>query len=261
MRTRLLTALCAVLLAQASLVHAQWIHLPLPGTPRAANGAPDLAAPPPKAPDGHVDLSGIWRTTGEVAISFEGQDLPNLARVAEIPMRPEAERQYREAQATRLKDMSSLQCFPHGVPGSMLVRNLPFKIVQAPGVVLMLFEEFVDYRQIFTDGRALPTDPNPTWYGYSVGEWQPDSLVVRSLGFNDRTWLDLAGHGHSEALRTTEVFRRPRFGHMDVEVTFDDPKTFTRPWSATLPFELVPDTELLEYVCENERDARHSIGH
>ena len=206
------------------------------------------------------DLSGIWRTTGALSSNVQGQGLANLANGTDIPLLPHAKEFYEQQQANGLKDMSSARCMPHGVPGSMLIRNLPFKIIQSPGLMVILFEEFVDYRQIFTDGRGLPQDPNPSWFGYSVGTWEQDTLVVRSVGFNDRTWLDLAGHPHSEALHITERFRRRDFGHMDIDVTIEDPKTYSRPWTVKLPFELFPNTELMEYLCENEKDAGHIVG-
>jgi hypothetical protein len=125
---------------------------------------------------------------------------------------------------------------------------------------VILFEPFIDYRQIFTDGRKHPVDPQPTWMGYSVGKWEGDTLVVDTTGFNDRTWLDDGGHPHSDALHVTERFRRIDFGHMELGITIDDPKMYTKPWSATVPYNLLPDTELIEYVCENEKDLPHMVG-
>jgi hypothetical protein len=135
----------------------------------------------------------------------------------------------------------------------MLTRTLPFKIFQMRGVTLVLYEEFNNWRQIFTDGRPLPTDPQPAWLGYSVGSWDGDTFVVETAGFNDKSWLDAGGTPHTEALKTTERLRRTDVGHMEVTFTFDDPKTFTRPWSATVKFNLLPDTELLEHHCDNEK--------
>jgi hypothetical protein len=247
----------AIVLGVCGMSAAQWLNHPDVRMPRTADGRPNLIAPAPKTPQGMPDLSGIWRTTDALSTNVQGQRLADLANGAQIPLLPPAEELYRLHQANGLKDMSSTRCLPHGVPGSMLIRNLPFKIIQTPSEVVILFEEFLDYRQIFTDGRDLPRDPNPSWFGYSVGAWEQDTLVVRSIGFNDRTWLDLAGHVHSEALQMTERFRRINVGHMDIDVTIDDPKTFTKPWTVKLPFELFPDTELMEYVCENEKDASH----
>jgi hypothetical protein len=127
-------------------------------------------------------------------------------------------------------------------------------------MVAILYEDLT-YRQIFMDGRELPRDPNPSWMGYSVGHWDGDTLVVECTGFNDRSWLDMGGHPHSETLRTTERFRRTSFGHIDLQVTFDDPKAYTRPWTISFGVNFAPDTSMLEYVCaENERDRDHLVG-
>ena len=142
--------------------------------------------------------------------------------------------------------------------GPLLSFNMS-KILQTPGVIAFLSEDG-QFRQILTDGRELPKDPNPTWQGYSVGHWDGDTLVVESAGFNDKTWLDFGGHPHTEKLRVTERFYRKDFGHMDLGITFDDPKAYTRPWTISVEMVLMPDTELLEYVCnENERDVQHFV--
>jgi hypothetical protein len=134
------------------------------------------------------------------------------------------------------------------------------KIVQTPNLVVVLYEYETIYRQIFTDGRGLPEDPNPTWMGYSIGHWDGDTLVVATAGYNDRTTLDLGGHPHTEALRVTERFHRRDAGHIDLQVTLDDPKAYTRSWTLPVELDLIPDGELIEYVCENERDAPHLVG-
>jgi hypothetical protein len=136
----------------------------------------------------------------------------------------------------------------------------PFEFVHTPGVTLILYEQFIDFRKIFTDGRALPVDPQPTWFGYSIGRWDGDSFVIETSGFNDRSWLDDDGHPHSEALKTTERFRRPDFGRLTLEITIDDPKIYTAPWTAKLNFHLLPDSDMLEFVCDNEKDAVHLVG-
>ena len=140
-----------------------------------------------------------------------------------------------------------------GIPAAMLTRTLPFKILQMRGVTLVLYEEFNNWRQIFTDGRPLPNDPQPAWLGYSVGSWDGETFVVKSEGFNDKSWLDAGGSPHTEALRTTERLRRTDFGHMEITFTFEDPRTFTKPWSVTTKFNLLPDTDLLEHHCDNEK--------
>jgi len=136
----------------------------------------------------------------------------------------------------------------------------PFKIAQTPGVVFILFEEFNHYRQVFTDGRGLPKVTNPAWFCYSVGKWEGDMFVVDTIGFNDKSWLDDPGHPHTEALRVTEKFTRRDFGHLEIQITIDDPKAYTRPWTVNARFDLVPDSELIENICENERDTPHLVG-
>jgi hypothetical protein len=142
----------------------------------------------------------------------------------------------------------------------MLVPNYPWKVVQTPGLTIILFENFTQYRQIFTDGRTHPVDRQPTWFGYSIGTWDGDTFVVDTLGFNEDSWLDDGGHPRSEAMRVTERFTRRDFGHMDIQFTFDDPKAYTKPWTVTVPFELLADTEIIENICENEKDAVHIFG-
>lgn len=151
----------------------------------------------------------------------------------------------------------SERCLPHGVLGSMLP-NIPFKVVETPGLTLILTEQLTQFRQIFTDGRGLPGDMQPAWFGYSVGRWDGDVFVIESAGFTDKTWLDDSGHPNTERMRTEERFRRVDFGHMVLEVIVDDPGAYTKPWSVTIPLELMADTELIEDVCDNEKDAPHN---
>jgi hypothetical protein len=128
-------------------------------------------------------------------------------------------------------------------------------------MVVILYEALHSYRQIYMDGRALPKEPNPAWMGYSIGHWEGDTLVVESSGFVDNNWLDNNGHPGTEAMRLTERFRRPDFGHIDLQITIDDPKAYTKPWSVNLQFTANPDTDLIEYVCdENEKDLKHLVG-
>lgn len=249
-------ATMAMLFVMAGAASAQWLKLPLPGTPRLPDGKPNLTAPAPRTADGKTDLSGIWRADS-------GRYLSNLAGDGvEVPMYPWAAAVYKERRDTLARDKPQVRCMPHGVPDAMLVAGIPFKLVQTPGITIVLYEEFNQYRQIFTDGRALPVDPNPTWFGYSIGKWEGDTFVVDSAGFSDDgTWLDNGGHPHTDALHITERFRRPNFGTMEMDVTINDPKAYTKPWkSATVRFNLMPDTELIEHLCENEKDATHLAG-
>jgi hypothetical protein len=242
-----------MLLMSAAGLSAQWIRLTLPGIPRTADGKPDLAAPAPKTSEGKPDLTGIW-------VVASGKYLANIAvDGVEVPFRPEAAALYKKRRETNSVGRPTERCLPHSVPDAALV-GYPFKIIQTPAQLVILFEPFIDYRQIFTDGRTLPKDPQPTWMGYSVGKWEGDTLVVDSSGFNDQTWLDDGGHPHSDALHVIERFRRIDFGHMELGITVNDTKMYTKPWSVTVPYNLVPDTELIEYVCENEKDLVHMVG-
>jgi len=245
-----LVGACMWCFANAS---AQWLDIKLPGTPRLADGKANLRAPAPKTADGKPDLSGVWRAA-------EGKWLASLAvDEGQPPLQPWAATLYKERVANDGKDRPSGRCLPHAVPDNMMVRSAPFKIIQTAGVVVLLFEEMNNFRQVFTDGRSLPTVREPTWLGYSVGKWEGDTLVVETAGFNDRSWLDNPGLPHTEAMRVTERFTRRDFGRLDIKITIDDPKAYTRPWSANAVFDLTPDTELLESICENEKDYEHTI--
>jgi len=225
---------------------AQWLSLPLPGTPRTPDGKPNLTAAVLRTSDGKPDLSGIWKVDDP---RWNNNLLPEGV---EAPMLPWAAEIYKHRMDTRGFERPPVFCMPHGTPDAVTA-PLPFKILQTPAVTTVLFEEFHKYRQVHTDGRALPVDPQPAWVGYSVGSWDGDTFVIRTSGFNDRSWLDAGGTPHTEALKTTERMKRIDFGHMQIEFTFDDPKTFTKPWSATVKFNLLPDTDLLEFHCDNEK--------
>ena len=135
----------------------------------------------------------------------------------------------------------------------------PLKIVQSSTLIVILYEYFGEFRQIFLDGRTLESNPNPTWSGYSTGRWDDKVLVADSSGFNGKIWLDTVGHPATDALHITERFQRRSYGHLAVRMTIDDPQAYTKPWTATINTHLVTTGDLLEYVCnENERDVRHS---
>jgi len=252
MRTKTLAR--AAFLAALVPAVGQWVHYPTAGLPRTADGKPNLIAPAPKAADGKPDLSGIWHVTDRRYLFDLATD------VGEAPFQPWAAALYKERQATQSKDRPSGRCLPHMLTDAPLVGTTVFKLLQMPGVTVVLYEEMNHYRQIFTDGRALPEPTTGAWFGYSVGRWDGDTLVVETSGFNDRGWLDDPGHPHTEALRVTERYRRRDFGHMQIQMTIDDPKAYTKPWSATVPFELMPDIELIENICENEKDQDHIRG-
>jgi hypothetical protein len=237
-----------------AILLAQWVNVQLPNTPRTADGKPDLLAPAPKGANGKPDLTGVWRVA-------DGRYLQNIATdIGEAPFQPWAAALYKQRADALGKGRPSERCIPHGVPDGMLVRNSPFKLVQTSGVLVVLYEEFNHYRQIFSDGRGFPPETNSSWFGYSIGKWEGETFVAQTVGFNDQSWFDDPGHPHSEQLRVTERFHRLNFGRMEIQITFDDPKAYTKPWSATIPFTLLADTDLIESICENERDHQHMVG-
>jgi hypothetical protein len=227
---------------------AQWLHYPVPGTPRTRDGKPDLTARAPKTREGVPDLSGIWHRSADRYYNNVAADL----KTGEV--QPWAEALYQRRRADFGKDSMEVRCLPFG-PAAATTPFADVKIVQTPSLVVILLNDLT-FRQVHMDGRPLPKDPNPTWMGYSVGRWEGDTLVVESTGFTERVWLDYDGHPHTEALRMIERYRRRRnFGHLDLGVTFEDPGAYSRPWNVTVPLDLFPDTELLEAVCkENEKD-------
>jgi hypothetical protein len=246
---------------------AQWLKFTQPGIPRTPDGKPDLTAPAPKAPDGKPDLSGLWGGGAPFPgpIAYMSDVISDVKD--EAIFRPAAEALVQKRAEDFGRDWPPYHCLPIG-PVQGLVET--FRIIQSPTVVALLFNNDFsgdDYRQIFLDGRELPRDPNPTWHGYSVGHWEKsksgtseDTLVIETSGFNDRSWLDRAGHPHSERLHTTERLRRIDFGHIQYQITFDDPETMTRPLTLQRVRNYQADTEMLEGVCENERDASHMVG-
>ena len=248
----LLAALVAGLLAGAP-AHAQWLNHPTPGTPRLPDGRPNLLAPVPRTADGKPDLSGVWRGAGPLYRFNIAQDL----RPEDI--QPWAEALFLQRVRDSRKDSPLARCLPVSVPFHDFFNLM--QIVQTPALTVLLYESpNGPHRTVYTDGRPLPTDPNPTWLGYSIGRWDGEAFVVTTSGFNDRGWLDSAGHPQTESLRITERMRRRDFGHMDFEITIDDPKAFTRPFTIKTDRLLAADTDLLEDVCENERSLRRMSG-
>jgi hypothetical protein len=236
-----------------SLAHTQGLRVPDSRLPRLPDGRPDLTAPAPKTADGKPDLSGIWH-------SADGKYSSNLAADGvDAPFQLWAAALFKERQRSEGKDRPSSRCLPRGLPGAMVARDYPWKIVQTPGAILILFDESLHYRQILTDGRGFPEDPTPTWLGYSIGKWEGDTLVADTTGFNDKTWVDRAGHPHSEDLHVVERIRRADPKTLQIDITIEDPKAYTKPFTVRVNHQLMPDTELMEFVCE-ERDAVHYIG-
>ncbi|HEY7337081.1 MAG TPA: hypothetical protein VH639_19465 [Bryobacteraceae bacterium] len=263
-----------VTLGLTACVHGQWLNYPTPGTPRTRDGKPNLTAPVPRL-NGKPDLSGVWqteRTSQRELASLLGNGFNNLqidpqdftknllnifwnVKPGEEPLTPEGAAAFKRNQENP-DQWSHTQCLPASVPGDLFV--LSFKILQAPREILMLTEIGSPPRQIYTDGRSLPKDPEPTWMGYSASKWDGDTLLVETAGFKDRAWLDAFGHPRSEAMHITERYHRRDFGHMDLEIRFDDPKYYTRSFGTKATMKLLPDSDLLEYICaENERDRAH----
>ena len=265
-------------------VYAQWLNFPTPGIPRTPDGKPNLSAPAPRTADGKPDLSGVWmhertsvaelrRLYGQVvddaiAVQVPGMEIGSQHKYAfnilidfkpeESPLRPEAAEIMRRRQAEW--DPADPCADFIGFPLAGLLSE-PIKIIQSPRVTAILYEVDNLHRQIFNDGRALPKEFNlPAYLGYSVGHWEHDVFVVETAGFNDKAPLDDMEHPHSEDLRVTERFHRRDFGHMDVEMTFDDPKMYTKPFTIKVPHNLLADTDIFEMFCnENEKDGVHSV--
>lgn len=247
--------------------YAQWLTYPSPGLPRTSDGKTDLSAATPKTSDGRPDLSGIWlpdpgpRATvgiGDARRSPYFIDVTADLKPEEVPFQPWAATEYKRRRDSLGKDDPTARCQPTGVP-NLDTYPLPFKIVQMPLLLVILYENNTDFRQVFIDGRKLPDDPQPTWMGYSIGRWDSDTLVVDTIGFTDRSWLDRSGHPHSESLHLTERFRRLNVGRIEIGITIDDPKTYSKPISFTQPLRLLPDTELLEHFCTDNEKYSNSL--
>ena len=249
--------IAVVWLALSAPLNAQWLRQPTKGIPRTPDGKPNLSAPAPRTADGKPDLSGLWNKIS-----------PKYSRNIAADLKPEEIQPWaRELVEQRKENLGreymNVVCVPLG-PGYATSADSTgaemVKMIQTPDVLVMLNPDLT-YRQIFLDGRTLETAPSPSWMGYSTGHWEGDTLVVESFGFNDRTWLDHDGHPHTEGLRMTERYHRRDFGHLDVEVTFQDQAVYSRPWTATASAVLAPDTEMLEFVCnEGGFHAEHWIG-
>ena len=252
-------ALSVAAFALSSAAQAQWVTERTPNIPRLADGKPNLTAPAPRTAEGKPDLSGIWIAMPDPAY------LMNIA----ADLQPSDVQPWAEQQATqRMRDYgkddpAAIGCQPFGprhIFGTMLNEAARTKIVQTRALVLILHEDLA-YRQIFMDGRKLPKVSNPAFMGFSVGRWEGEELVVESEGFNEASWLDFGGHPHSDALHITERYRRLDFGHIQRRITLTDLKVFTKPITISSDLNLVPDTELLEYVCaETPRDRSDLSG-
>ncbi len=262
--------------ACVSSVFAQWIHLPTEGVPKFANGKPNLAAPAPKTAGGKPDLSGMWLSAdplpcGKVIRSNDGDcaEKTPLARQAVdiavglpggLPYQKWAADLVNVRKMQLAKDDPHARCMPNNFPRAYGLPHIQ-KIIPGKGLTLILTEFNAGYRQIFTDGRPLPVDPQPSWNGYSTAHWDKDTLVVDTIGFRDDTWLDMMGNPMTEAAKVTERFRRPDFGHLEIDVTVNDPKAYTRPWAVKIKQQIVLDTEMMDEFClENEQSVQHMVA-
>ena len=280
--TKTLAATAVALAAVAVPVSAQWVHYRDPAVPRTKDGKPNLSAPAPRTADGKPDLSGVWMheltSAAEVRRLFGPSiderikvDVPGMEIGTQHKYSFNVLLDYNEAEMLRpaareRTRVPAQNADPAALcvrrPGGHFIRadllSLPIKIVQAPRITMVLYEAGDLHRQIHTDGRALPKEFDlPSYLGYSIGRWQGDTLVVETKGFNGKTSLDGVGHLHSERLRVVERYTRRDFGHLDIETTFDDPEMYTKPFTIKVPHDLLPDTDIFESFCENEKDGAH----
>ena len=258
-------------------VDAQWLNHRDAKTPRTADGKPNLSAPAPRV-DGRPDLSGVWRSERTPADEFvralgpaftqlqvDFNDINKYVlnvfwgtKIEEEPIKPEGAAILKQ-RLSGSEQFQGASCLPASLPASMNI--LAFKMIQAPRQLVVLPGNGDPARQIYTDGRSLPKDPEPSWMGSSVGHWQGETLVVDTIGFKENAWLDGFGHPRSEAMHITERYHRRDFGHMDLEMILEDPKMYTRPWSIFVNLVFQADTELIEFICEeNEKDVVHLVG-
>jgi hypothetical protein len=266
---KVVTGVVAIFCSASIALSAQWLKYPTNAVPRTGAGKVNDKAPMPRTADGKPDLSGIWdiehnrpcppEGCGDMLV---GQEFVNIGWSLKggLPYQPWAAAARKERMAQNGKDDPSSHCLPRGA-----LRNhttpLLRKIVQTPGLLLILNESNAMYRQIFTDGRPLPEIEQPTFNGYSVGKWEGDTLVVQTVGFKDGMWLDRSGSPMTDAAKMTEKFRRMNYGNLDIEITIDDAKAYTAPWTVTLHHSIVVDTDLLDYIClENEKSVAHLVG-
>jgi hypothetical protein len=254
---KLWLSVIAILIMLSVPVYAQWTKVPASAIPRTPDGKPNLSAPAPRLPDGKPDFSGVWQPpTGYLRnLALDLKD--------DVPFQPWAKALYDERAAGKFwREEPDANCLPQGVP-KVLLAPAPWRIVQTPGIVFFVHEAFNLWWQAFMDGRevVVNADTTPTWHGYSTAKWDGDTLVVDSRGFNGKVWLDQLGKPSTEALHVTTRFTRKTFGTMDIGITIDDPKAYTKPWSVSVPVRLAANTELMEFIClENEKDVVRPPG-
>jgi hypothetical protein len=264
-RLRCVCTASIILAAVPASLFGQWLGYPTPGVPRTADGKPDLAAPAPRTADGKPDFSGMWGWINigppcgaQCTDTQISREFINLAASLKrpVPYQPWAAALVEKRRVEQGLD-PNVHCMPRGAP-RIWTDDYYKRIFQVPGRLIILTERNMQYRQIFTDGRKLPNDPDPTWNGYSTAHWEGDTLVVKTIGFRDDLWLDASGKPLTDQGKMTERIWRPNFGTLEVEITIDDPKAYTAPWTVTIKQPLVLDSELIDYYClENERDLVH----
>lgn len=258
--------LTAVLMSLAPALSAQWPNQPTPDVPKTAAGVPALTGPVPRTPDGKPDLSGLWRGAGGVG---GGQTAPAVPEGTPpvagfrnvgsgfkegLPLTPLGADLLKARVANNSKDNPEAHCLPMGIV-QLHTQGAPRKFIQTPRLLVVLYEASMETRQIHLDGRKYPTeDAQPWWYGYSAGRWEGDTLVVETKHFREGGWLDIIGTPLTDAATITERFRRVNFGRMEIDVTVNDPKAYTRPWTVRVNQQLMLDEDLIEFVClENQR--------
>ena len=268
-------AIVAVLGALSQPISAQWFRYPMPGVPKTAAGLPNLKAPAPRTADGKPDFSGVWIADNplpcppflrdgdecieKIPLSVEAANI-GASLPGGLPYQPWAAALVKQRTADFSKDDPHARCLPSNIPRAYTLPHYQ-KVIQVPGLIAMLQEFNASYRQIFTDGRPLPVDPQPSWNGYSSAKWDGDTLVVDTIGLRDDLWLDMSGNPLTSAARLTERIRRPSFGTLQVEFTVNDPKAYTKPWTVMLKQSFAVDTELVDEIClENEKSVQRMIG-
>jgi hypothetical protein len=256
--------LIAIMIALSPSLSAQWPKFPTPGVPRTASGEPILDAPTPRTADGKPDLSGIW-------MRFRGQGggtagtpipappgTPPIATFFDVgagfpgglPFQPWAAELKKTRNDSNSKDNPDAHCLPMGFMQFHL-HPQPRRMIQSPGLITILYEANYGLRYIYTDGRPLPQngEPQPFWYGYSVGKWDSDTLVVETNNLRDLGWLDVRGSPLTDQAKITEKFRRVNFGTLEIDITIDDPKAYTKPFTVRVNQEIMVDTEMIEFIC------------
>src|SRR5262245_5615517 len=267
--TTLQAAVLVAIFLVSTPLGAQWLNYPTAGVPRMADGSPDVNAPTPRTPDGKPDFSGTWDIEHNRPCPPGGcldmqvpEEFVNIGWGLKDgpPYQPWAAEARRSRMEQNGKDDPVSRCLPGGV---VKLHTTPQfrKIIQVPGLLVTLNEMEATYRQIFTDGRPLPQIEMPSFKGYSTGKWDGDTLVVETIGFNDGMWLDRSGSPVTDEAKITERIRRVNYGRMEIDITIDDAKAYTRPWTIKLVHKIVLDTDLIDYMCvENEKDVHRLIG-